>query len=140
VSPDGTEVFVTGYSTGSTSQYDYATVAYDASTGAELWLNRYNGPGNSYDQATALGVSPDGTDVFVTGHSMGSTSQYDYATVAYDASTGARRWLKRYNGPGNSYDQPYSLGVSPDATEVFVTGYSVGSTSGDYATVAYSAG
>ena len=38
-------VFVTGVSNGgSTSSDDYATIAYDASTGARLWVNRYNGP------------------------------------------------------------------------------------------------
>ncbi len=85
MSPDGSEVFVTGDSAESTSD-DYGTVAYDASTGAELWAKRYNGPGNGYDQATALGVSPDGSEVFVTGGSAGSTSGEDYATVAYSVA------------------------------------------------------
>jgi hypothetical protein len=140
VSPDGSTVFVTGESTGSTSALDYATVAYDATTGHKLWVKRYNGPGNRRDVAHALGVSPDGSEVFVTGQSIGSTSGWDYATVAYDPSTGAKLWVKRYNGPGNSSDLAYALRVSPDGTKVFVTGGSMGSTSDyDYATVAYSA-
>src|SRR5712691_9821421 len=50
VSPDGSKVFVTGYSTGSGTNYsDYATVAYDASTGATAWARRYDGPTNSTD-------------------------------------------------------------------------------------------
>ena len=103
MSPDGSKVFVTGESGGSNGYDDYATVAYDASTGAQLWAKRYNGPGNGDDSATALGVSPDGSKVFVTGLSTGSTSgYYDYATVAYDASTGAKLWAKRYNGPANA--------------------------------------
>src|SRR2546427_497360 len=139
VSADGSKVFVTGYSTGSTSGDDYATMAYEASTGAKLWSKLYNGPGNGSDYAEALGMSPDGSEVFVTGGSTGSTSSYDYATVAYDASTGARLWVKRYNGPGNNRDQATALGVSPDGSRVFVTGLSDGSTSSydlDYATVA----
>jgi hypothetical protein len=137
VSPDGAQVFVTGSSYGSTNNLDYATVAYDSSTGARPWATRYEGSGHFQDESQALGVSPDGAQVFVTGSSYGSTSSTDYATVAYDSSTGAKLWAKRYNGPTNGEDGASALGVSPDGAEVFVTGYSQGSTSGDYATVAY---
>jgi hypothetical protein len=85
VSPDGTTVFVTGYSYGSTVISDYATVAYDASAGVKRWVRRYNGPANGDDFATALGMSPDGATVFVTGAVTGKTSPWDYATVAYAA-------------------------------------------------------
>jgi hypothetical protein len=138
VSPDGSQVFVTGQSFGSTS-FDYATVAYDASTGTQRWSTRYNGTGKDLDIAYALGASPDGSQVFVTGQSVGSSGNDDYATVGYDASTGARLGVKRYDGTGHGSDSAYALGVSPDASEVFVTGLSFGSAmSGyDYATVAY---
>src|SRR3989442_193992 len=109
-SPDGATVFVTGYRWGSNSCDEYATVAYDASTGTQLWVMRYNGPGNRMDVARALGVSPDGATVFVTGYGWGSASGNDYATVAYGASTGAQLWVSRYNGPANSYDFARALG------------------------------
>jgi hypothetical protein len=48
-----------------------------------LWVARYSGPGNSYDVATSLAVSPCGTRVFVTGISVGRATGFDYATVAY---------------------------------------------------------
>jgi hypothetical protein len=140
VSPDGSTVFVTGYSAGSTTNIDYATVAYDASTGSRLWVKRYNGHKNGIDKARALGVSPDGSTVFVTGSSLSSTTSIDYATVAYDASTGSRQWVKRYNGPANGDDGATALGVNPDGSTVFVTGSSLSSTTSiDYATVAYDA-
>src|SRR5215216_1445155 len=136
VSPDGSTVFVTGGSVGSTSGTDYTTVAYDASTGAKRWLERYNGPGNYEDYAHALRVSPDGSTVFVTGESIGSDGGYDYATVAYDASAGGQLWAKRYNGTGKRDDYASALVVSPDGSAVFVTGYSRGSAyTFDYATV-----
>ena len=137
VSPDGSTVFVTGGSNGATSFWDYVTLAYDTSTGAELWVKRYNGAANSLDIAYSLAVSPDGSEVFVTGVSLGSASDYDYATVAYDVTVGTKLWAKRYNGPGNAYDQANAVGVSPDGSTVFVTGQSAGSTNDDYATVAY---
>jgi WD40 repeat protein len=139
-SPDGSKVFVTGTSPAVSSPGDYATVAYDAATGAGLWVRRYNGPGNSSDVANSAAVAPDGSTIFVTGSSLGATSNFDYATIAYDAATGATLWAKRYNGPGNSYDSAASVAASPDGSEVFVTGFSFGPTSSyDYATIAYDA-
>src|SRR5262249_29457319 len=52
-SPDGSRVFVTG----STSD-DYATVAYDAATGQQLWDSRYDGPTSGRDFAASVAVSP----------------------------------------------------------------------------------
>src|SRR5437667_324591 len=103
VSPDGSQVFVTGYSVGTTGTNDYATIAYDASTGAILWGRRYNGPGNSTDGATSVAVSPDGSKVFVTGASVGMPNTYNYATIAYDSSTGATLWVSRYTDPLNTF-------------------------------------
>jgi DNA-binding beta-propeller fold protein YncE len=139
-SPDGSKVFVTGYSIGSVTDYDYATIAYDAATGSVLWGKRYSAPGNRDDIADSVAVSPDGSKVFVTGQSRGLGTSLDYATIAYDAATGGVLWGKRYNGPGNSYDRPFSLAVSPGGSEVLVTGESIGSgTDYDYATIAYDA-
>jgi len=139
ISPDGSRLFVTGTSTGSGGNYDYATVAYDAATGKMLWASRYDGA-NNFDAARSLGVSPDGSKVFVTGMSVGSGTDFDYETVAYDAATGKLLWASRYDGPGNGADQATALGVDPDGSKVFVTGYSTGAGSGyDYATIAYDA-
>ena len=140
VSPDGATVFVTGVNYSGRGA-DYATVAYDAATGAQRWASRYNGPANRDDFALSVAVSPGGATFFVTGASFGGrnraccNSDWDYATVAYDAATGAQRWASRYNGPANSADRASSLAVSPGGATVLVTGTSLD----DYATVAYSA-
>jgi outer membrane protein assembly factor BamB len=133
VSPDGSTVFVTGYSYDNVRSYDYATVAYNAATGGQLWAERFNGAGNGNDVAQSVAVSPDGSTVFVTGHSDDGALGIDYATVAYNAATGARKWVKTYNGPGNSDDSATAVAVSPSGSAVFVTGSS-GSAA---ATVAY---
>jgi hypothetical protein len=139
VSPDGSTVFVTG-SSYSTTALDYVTAAYDASTGTLMWAKRYRGPGDSYDEAYAIGVSPDGVEVFVTGYSYGSEQTRDYATVAYATSTGARSWVRRYDASDD--DVARTLVVSPDSSTVFVSGYSHGRrrTGFDFATVAYDSG
>src|SRR5438552_1268307 len=85
-----------GRSIGSLGSYDYAIAAYEASTGTVRWIKRYDGPGGGSDVPYALAVSPDGTTVFVTGASTASNGYYNYGTVAYRVSTGARVWVARY--------------------------------------------
>ncbi|MGO8956673.1 MAG: PQQ-binding-like beta-propeller repeat protein [Streptosporangiaceae bacterium] len=144
VSPAGKTVFVTGTSYGTGPAIgNYATVAYSATSGARLWIRRYNGAGNSGGVANKVIVSPSGKTVFVTGASYGTAASgyEDFATVAYNAATGAQLWVKLYNGTGNFNDEAYSMAVSPSGRTVFVTGqtYIANSGSPDYATVAYSA-
>lgn len=130
-------VFVTGQSVGSGGGDDYATVAYSGA-GVPLWTNRYNGPGNSTDQAYAVAVDSIG-DVFVTGSSFGSGGVADYATVAYSGA-GAPLWTNRYNDPGNQTDRALALAVDGGGN-VFVTGLSYGSPAStfDFATIKYTA-
>ncbi len=99
------------------------------------WVRRYNGPGNNWDQA--YGIAVDGSNnVYVTGSSMGSGTERDYATVKYNPD-GDIVWVRRYNGPGNSQDDAYSMAVDGSGN-VFVTGGSEGSgTSRDFATIKY---
>ena len=77
-------VYVTGYSAGSGSSWDYATIMY-SSAGVPLWTNRYNGPGNGSDKARALAVDASG-NVYVTGSSTGLDGRSDYATIKYAPS------------------------------------------------------
>jgi WD40 repeat protein len=138
-SPDGTRVFVTGLSTGTTGN-DYGTVAYDAATGVRAWVRRYNGPGNGDDNASSVAVSADGSKIFVTGSSLGTAGFFDYATLSYDAASGARLWVRRFNGAGTGGGEASSVVTSPDGSKVFVTGHStVHSGATVFATVAYSA-
>ncbi|MEO0097946.1 MAG: SBBP repeat-containing protein, partial [candidate division WOR-3 bacterium] len=127
-------VYVTGYSLGSGTYYDYATLKYDGN-GNLLWERRYNGPENSWDCATSLFVDNYG-NVYVTGVSSGTYE--DYATLKYDAN-GNLLWERRYNGPGNGEDVPYVLFVDNQGN-VYITGRSYGSgTDDDYATLKYDA-
>ncbi|MBV9486285.1 MAG: hypothetical protein JO246_09535 [Frankiaceae bacterium] len=142
ITPDGSSLFVTGSSDGGASTgLDYATVSLNAATGAVRWVRRYNGPGSGADGGTALVVSPDGATVYVTGSSAGVASGADYATQAINTASGAVRWVRRYNGPGNGADTARSVAVTPDGATVVVTGQSDGGsvTGADYATEAISA-
>jgi len=128
-------VFVTGYSTGSGSSFDFTTIKY-SSTGEQLWVQRYNGPGNSYDRAWGIAVDASG-NVFVTGCSYGSGSANDFTTIKY-SSAGAQLWARTYNGPGNGYDEAWGIAVDASGN-AYVTGWSTGSGNGlDFARIKYS--
>lgn len=131
-------VVVTGYSTGTAgTNVDYATLKYNGGTGEQIWVKRYNGPGNFVDRATAIGVDT-GNNVFVTGRSYGGTTNDDYATLKYQSADGTALWTSRYSPAGvNNVDVAQALVVDSNG-DVIVTGYSRGASSGDdYATVKY---
>ncbi len=101
----------------------------------QQWERVYNGPGDGRDIVRSMAVDSAGK-VYITGSSLGRGTGDDYATVKYD-SAGNQLWVRRYNGPGNSDDTPFSLAV--DVLEyVYVTGYSMGKGTGyEYATIKY---
>lgn len=128
VSPDGRRVYV-GWdvSQQNSSATNYAVTAYDASTGAQLWQATYDGPSDTADALNAMELSPDGSTIYVTGGSeTAGWGTSDLTTVAYDAATGAQRWVARFAGPtpsGQAYgDVANALAVSPDGSKVMVTG------------------
>ncbi|MDP3025232.1 MAG: SBBP repeat-containing protein [candidate division Zixibacteria bacterium] len=128
-------LYVTGYSYSSQTDFDYATLKYDSS-GNLLWVTRYNGPGNGNDQATALSLDDSG-NVYVTGGSSGIGTNLDFATLKYDPS-GNLRWVKRYNGRGNGNDIAVALTVDRSGG-IILTGQSYEKeTKDDYVTIKYS--
>jgi uncharacterized delta-60 repeat protein len=127
-------VYVTGYSDGGATSYDYATIKY-GSGGIEQWEARYNGTGNKFDYAHAIALDSSGC-VYVTGYSDNGSTRQDYTTIKY-GSYGRQLWVATYNGPANNNDRASSILVDP-SDNVYVTGYSYDwSTSLDYATIMY---
>lgn len=112
------------------ADYDFGTVAYDGTTGAELWRDVY---GSDRDErAWDMALSPDRATVYVTGRNgppygggASGGSSVDLATLSYDVSTGERRWAARYVGSSatgaETGGDPAGVGVTPDGRWV-VTG------------------
>jgi uncharacterized delta-60 repeat protein len=129
-------VSVTGTSFASVDNADYVTIKYN-STGQEQWVARYDAGGTPFrDYATAIAVDTLG-NIYVTGTSEVSGTDFDYATIKYD-SLGQQQWVARYNGPGGGFDQANAIAIDGSGN-VYVTGRSYGSGTGlsDYATIKY---
>jgi len=125
-------VYVTGKSTGINSDFDITTLKYDQN-GNQLWVQRYNGPGNSYDGPNSMYLDAAG-NVYITGESIGIGS--DYVTIKYN-SNGTLQWVSRYNGTNSGGDAAVSVKADNNGN-VYVTGTSDGGASSyDYATIKY---
>jgi hypothetical protein len=126
---DSGNIYITGTSPGSGTGDDYATIKYHPN-GDTAWVRRYNGPENSYDYVHAIAVDHSG-NIYVTGQSAGGSTSSDYTTIKYSYN-GDTAWIRRYNGPGNSYDRANDI-AADDSSNVYVTGVSGSS----YATIKY---
>jgi uncharacterized delta-60 repeat protein len=127
-------VYVTGYSTGSSTGLDYATIKYNSS-GAEQWSKRYTNSSSTYDDM-AYAIAVDGSgNAYVTGGSTGSTTDFDYATIKYSNTYGNQLWERRYASSGSVYDCARAITID-SSDNVYVTGQ------GDfnYVTIKYNSG
>jgi uncharacterized delta-60 repeat protein len=133
-------IYLTGWSIGSGSGLDFATLKYNSS-GTLLWAARYNGPGNDFDEAYAIQVDSAG-NVYVTGTSVGASGYREIATIKYN-SAGTQQWAARYS-PGSSLASESRALAVDRFGNVYVTGWRFLSTdtSGstyDYITIKYNA-
>ncbi|UCE38526.1 MAG: SBBP repeat-containing protein [Thermoplasmata archaeon] len=117
-------IIVTGNSHNAGTSEDFVTVKYD-SDGNEIWVSRYNGPGDTRDIPNDIAVDLDGR-IYVTGE-IGGIS----ATVAY-APNGTELWVRIFSSGVLS-------AIATDSyNNVFVTGYGyMGGVGTDCVTIAY---
>jgi Beta-propeller repeat len=130
-------VYVTGvlaFSEGGTSD-DWGTIKYNSS-GAEQWVQIYDGPAHIADEAFSIAVNTDG-DSYVVGYGHALTSGSDLTSIKYNTD-GAQQWVQAYNGPANDTDTGVDIGLNTQG-DIYVSGASTGAnTSADYVVVKYS--
>ena len=123
---------ITGSFYGPNQLPDMVTIKYN-SVGDTLWVRRFHGPGDSWDDGRALVLDPMG-NVYVTGWTHSEDQSFNYVTIKYSAS-GDQQWLAYYHHVGE--DRAMDIGLDASGN-VYVTGTSGGQgTAGDYATVKY---
>jgi uncharacterized delta-60 repeat protein len=114
-------VVVTGYSYSENTDYDIATVRY-GTNGDTSFAARYNRvPANSDDEGCAVVTDPF-NNVYVTGFSYDTGSDYDYTMLKYNSS-GTQQWLQRYDHNGCD-DEACAMALD-GALNVFATGFTV---------------
>jgi hypothetical protein len=130
---DSGNVYLTGYSNGSESICDFATIKYYPN-GDTAWVRRYNQ--NDWDWGTAIAVDGWG-NVYVTGTSINSATSDDYTTVKYYPD-GDTAWARTYTDPTQMDDEALAI-VVDDSGNSYVTGRSCDTLSKnwDYGTIKY---
>lgn len=131
-------VYVAGAATGAGTGLDIVVAKFDPA-GNNKWLQLYNGPGNGDDYLDTHSLVVDRFGhVTVTGLSAGTGTGFDFVTIQYDADTGNRNWVARYNGPGGTSDKGRAIAEDVFGN-VYVTGYSNsgGTFTARFATVKY---
>lgn len=115
-------VYAVGSSWGSNANVDFTVVSVTAS-GAERWVYTCNGPGNYADCARSVVYGADG-NIYAVGESYGSDTNDDFTVISLTTS-GAERWIYRYNGPGNWADYANTVVCGADSN-IYVAGSSAG--------------
>ncbi len=128
-------VYVTGWSMGYSSGYDWATIKYNSS-GVQQWIQRYVAATYSYDIPKDLKVDGLG-NVYVTGRrTLNNTDLSDFVTIKYNTS-GVQQWIRVYDNQHANGDIVSVLEID-NIGNVYVTGESYGvGTHFDYATIKY---
>ncbi|UCB53017.1 MAG: SBBP repeat-containing protein [Candidatus Zixiibacteriota bacterium] len=114
---DSFYVYVSGRSYRLFENTDFTTIKYYPG-GGTVWLRRYNGPNDGFDDAYDMTVDDSGY-VYVTGESQADSGEMpgDWATVKYYPD-GDTRWTKRWD---DYDDRAFAVGVD-DSGYVCVAG------------------
>jgi uncharacterized delta-60 repeat protein len=120
ISLDGTgNIYVCGYSYyTNTSNSDYILLKYDQN-GNFLWDQNYDSPFNNSEIAQDFVVDSAG-NAYMTGYSIGSGTQWDYATVKFN-SNGQQIWAQRQDSTTRN-DYARSICLDESTQMLFVTG------------------
>jgi outer membrane protein assembly factor BamB len=146
LSRDETIAFVSGTSStwrSNETRVEIATVAYATDTGNELWRESFStGPPRVEHIPIRLVASRDGRQIFIVGrinYSPGHVSASDVVLLGYDALTGQRTSVKRYEvAPYTGDFDGHSVAVTDDLCNAFVgTSKTQGRSLNDYVLLGY---
>jgi hypothetical protein len=113
----GPRVFVAGYAADALGNTDFLVRAFDAGTGALLWQDLSDGPGN-FDWA--INLEGRGDRLYVAGRmgsGVGVTGDFDGVVRAYDAAAGTIAWENRFGSP-DTFDSAGGIVIGDRAAYV----------------------
>ncbi|RKX71380.1 hypothetical protein DRP53_01720 [candidate division WOR-3 bacterium] len=106
------------------SDYDFLVIGL-TTEGVEQWSYRYEGPGYSTDKALSIAQGSDG-NLYIAGYSEGIGTLGDLTVISLTVS-GNLRWIYRYNGPDDKFDQAFQI-ISGGDQNLYIAGLSNGDT------------
>jgi uncharacterized delta-60 repeat protein len=116
-------LYVAGQSLGSDTCNDFTVISL-TTRGAQRWVYRYDGSVDSSAAAQSIIMGSDG-NLYAAGGSEGIGTDWDFAVISLTTS-GAERWVYRYNGPADSTDGAKSIIMGSDGN-LYAAGWSEGS-------------
>jgi DNA-binding beta-propeller fold protein YncE len=112
--PDGTKMYITGYTGDDVNEYDLST-AWDITTAA--YLQNFSVAAQDTNPQDIF-FKPDGTKMYVIGTTNDNVNEYDLST-AWDISTSS--YLQNFSVNAQE-DSPTGIFFKPDGTKMYVTG------------------
>ena len=73
------------------------------------WIRQYTSDSIRDDHPIDMVTDKDG-NIYVTGYTIVSSSNYDFVTLKYN-SNGNLEWKRTYDGPANGHDKPVGIGI-----------------------------
>ncbi len=101
---------------------DWVVLKLD-SLGNLKWRYIYDGPANSYDEATSIAID-ENENIYVGGYSTGGGTSTDFTVIKLD-SAGNEEWVYRYDGPASYRDELKALALD-SLGHIYMTGWSWG--------------
>jgi len=99
-----------------------------------VWVNRWTSIGAESDWAYAIAAVNDG-HVYVTGKTNNSGTEDDWTTIKYRPNSDTA-WVRNFASPG-SYNERANSIVIGSSGNIYITGYTMSSSAGDYFTIKY---
>jgi uncharacterized delta-60 repeat protein len=113
-------IYAAGFSSGHDTYLDFLVISL-SSAGDTNWVYCYNGPWNFADRANSVIYGADG-NIYAAGASTGHGPDRDFTVISL-TTTGDTNWVYKYNGPGNNWDEAYSIVYGND-NNIYAAGYS----------------
>jgi len=120
VARSGRTVYVGGQTASAPNRLLIAAYAID--TGQRRWLAKLACGPIASDPCwlDAIGLSPDGDTLYLTGRDQTAPDAFTWVTIALDTATASPRWTARASHGVVGVSQ---LAVSPEGTRIFVSGW-----------------
>lgn len=133
VGPDG-NIYVSGSSIGTGSNYDFATIKYNK-LGQLQWIQRYNDENNGKDSVVSIAIDKLG-NIYVAGTSDSTNSIHTFLIVKY-SSSGGILWTVRYHNSKNDWEIAKKIAID-NKNNIYITGTGYkNNTKGDILTIKF---